>query len=76
MTADIVNLREARKAKAKREALDRAAQNRVKFGRGRQEREGADAQAKRAKLILDGHRREDVASPARDPAILQPPDKP
>ncbi len=76
MTAEIVNLRRARKAKTKRQALDRAAQNRVQFGRSRQEREGADAQAKRAKLLLDGHRREDMASPALDPAILQPKEKP
>jgi hypothetical protein len=76
MTAEIVNLRQARKAKTKREAEDRAARNRVQFGRIRHEREGAEARAKRAKLLLDGHRREDVASPARDPAALQPPDKP
>jgi hypothetical protein len=76
MTAEIVNLRRARKAKTKREALDRAAQNRVQFGRSRQEREGADAEAERAKLRLDGHRREDMASPALDAAILQPKEKP
>ena len=33
MTAEIINLRKARKAKRRLEAQDRAAENRAKFGR-------------------------------------------
>ena len=39
MTADIINLRRARKAKVRREAEAQAAENRVRFGRTKAERE-------------------------------------
>ena len=64
MGADIVNLRRAKKAKAKAEAEARAAENRLRFGRTRHERERLDAAAKLAEQRLDGHRRGDADPPA------------
>jgi len=51
MTAEIVNLRRARKAKMRREAEVRADENRAKFGRSKHERE-----ATRAQTDLDARR--------------------
>jgi hypothetical protein len=56
--AEVVNLRAARKAKARDGARHTADENAVKFGRtkGQKAREAADAA--RAKAALDGKRRE------------------
>jgi len=43
MTADIINLRNARKAKARAKNDARAAENRVRFGRTKAEREQSAA---------------------------------
>jgi hypothetical protein len=58
MTAEIVNLRRARKAKARAEAQARADENRAKFGRPKAERELADRSKSHADRQLDAHRRE------------------
>lgn len=56
---DIINLRAARKAKARGDAQKQAAANRAKFGRTKAQK-AADAreEAERAKL-LDGAKREE-----------------
>jgi len=58
MTA-IVNLNKARKARAKAGAKLEAAENRVRFGRTRAEREAAAARDDKARRDLDGNKRED-----------------
>lgn len=59
--ADIVNLNQARKAKAKAKADDRAraAENRAKFGRTKGEKTLDAARAEKLKRDLDGAKRED-----------------
>jgi hypothetical protein len=57
--ADIINLRTARKRKARDEKAETAAQNRVVFGRTKAERDRVDAEKLLAKQKLDGHQRED-----------------
>jgi hypothetical protein len=64
VTAEIVNLRKARKAKARSEAESRAAENRVRFGRTRAERETLAVEQDRAVRSLEGHRREARADEA------------
>lgn len=68
MTGDIVNLRRARKAKARAESANEAATNRARFGRSRLERSQAEAAAASADRHLDGHRLSDGTSrpPAED----------
>jgi len=58
MSADIVNLRRVRKAKARTERQCRAAENRVAFGRTKDEKARTEAEAERAKAEFDRHRRE------------------
>ncbi len=53
---EIVNLRRARKDRARREAEDKAQQNRVDFGRGRAEKRATQAARDKAARDLDGHR--------------------
>lgn len=55
MTADIVNLRAARKEKARAARRAEAAQNRAKFGRSKAERTLDEAQQEQAARRLDGH---------------------
>lgn len=56
--ADIVNLRQARKQKA-RAAKDGAAdRNRILHGRSKAEKQHDRAVAEKAKTFLDGHRRD------------------
>lgn len=58
--AEIINLRTARKARARAEAAAKAAENRVAFCRTKAEKQAArDEIARRAKL-LDGAKRETV----------------
>jgi hypothetical protein len=57
--AEIVNLKRARKAKARAEKDETAAANRIKFGRTRAEREKAEAGRALEAKKLDGHKRED-----------------
>lgn len=56
--AEIVNLRMARKAKARNESEAAAAANRAKFGASKSERKLRLAQAELAAKQLDGHKRE------------------
>lgn len=53
----IVNLRQARKAKARDGAEIEASRNRVMFGRSRAERETAESEIRLLDQRLDGHRR-------------------
>jgi len=55
--ADIVNLRRARKARARDEADKAAAANRVAFGRAKVEREISSKEKDLAARRLDGHGR-------------------
>jgi hypothetical protein len=56
--AEIVNLKRARKAAARRDAEAAAAANRVRFGLGAAERARMAAEADKARQTLDGHKRE------------------
>lgn len=68
MTADIVNLRRARKAKARGEHERLAAENRVRFGRSKAERQAqsiASERERRAHLGNELERRQELDG-ARD----------
>lgn len=58
MSADIINLRQARKQRARDEKTKQAAENRVRFGRTRGERERDELTRDRTEQALDGHERE------------------
>jgi hypothetical protein len=57
--ADIINLRRARKSKARTEREQAAAENRRRFGRTKADREREAAEAERAARAIEGHRRDD-----------------
>jgi hypothetical protein len=57
--AEIVNLRLARKRKARTEKDAAAEANRRKFGQSRAEREKQAAERQLAERRIDGHQRED-----------------
>ncbi|WP_085375717.1 DUF4169 family protein [Magnetospirillum sp. ME-1] len=52
--AEVVNLNKVRKARAKVEAEETARNNRVRFGRTRQEKEAARRQEEKVSRDLDG----------------------
>jgi len=54
-----INLNKARKARAKADARSKAAENRVKFGRGKAEKVVSKLEAERARRALDQTKRED-----------------
>jgi len=56
VTADVINLNQARKAKAKKEALANAGIRRIKFGRDKGQSMAEKLGAERAKRTLDQHR--------------------
>jgi len=56
--AEIVNLRKARKAKARAEKETQAAENRIKFGRSKAERDLGTTSRRLAERKLEAHRRE------------------
>lgn len=56
--AEIVNLRQARKAKARGGKEADAASNRAKFGRTKAEKQTEAAKAALAEKTLDGHKRD------------------
>ncbi len=58
MSAEIVNLRRARKAKARTEHEREAAANRTAFGRSKAEKEKTAAEHRLADRRIDAHRRE------------------
>ena len=57
--AQIVNLRTARKRKAREEEAAKAEQNRILFGRTKAEKNKSKAEAELAARRLDGHKLED-----------------
>ncbi|MEQ1578396.1 MAG: DUF4169 family protein [Hyphomicrobium sp.] len=57
MTADIINLRKARKAKARVDKDKQTAQNRVRFGRTKAERECTSLVLNLERSRLDGAKR-------------------
>ncbi len=59
MAADVVNLRHARKAKARADKERKAAENRGAFGRTKAEKAQTSAERDRAARVIDGHRRDD-----------------
>ena len=54
--AEIINLRTARRARARAEAATRADANRTKFGRTKAEKQNDAAEAARRAKLLDGAR--------------------
>ena len=58
MSADVVNLRMARKARARAVAETEATANRVKFGEGKPVKQAREAEKARAERTLDSARRE------------------
>ena len=58
MSAEIVNLRKARKSKARADKERQADRNRAKFGRPKREREKVKADETAARRWLDAHRRD------------------
>jgi len=57
--AEILNLNQARKAKAKTDAKAKAAENRARFGRTKADKALDAARADRLQRALDGAKRED-----------------
>jgi uncharacterized protein DUF4169 len=56
MTAEIVNLRKARKEAKKREDAERAAANRIAYGRTKAQRESHEGHKNKLSRHLDGHK--------------------
>jgi Domain of unknown function (DUF4169) len=61
--AEIVNLRQARKQKARAEKEARAADNRIRFGRPKAEKELTKARRDLAEARLGSHKRDDGETP-------------
>jgi vacuolar-type H+-ATPase subunit C/Vma6 len=57
--ADIINLRTARKQKARAAKEAQASQNRILFGRTKAEKLKQSAEKERAEKIIDAHKRDD-----------------
>lgn len=55
--ADVINLRQARKVKARTEKAAKAEQNRAKFGRSKAEKSLQKAENAKEERALDGKRR-------------------
>jgi Domain of unknown function (DUF4169) len=58
MSADIINLRQAKKSRARSEKEKQAAHNRVQFGRNKAEKQLADSLNRLHRTKLDAHQRE------------------
>lgn len=56
MSAEIVNLRQVRKQKARQEKEQAAEDNRRKYGRSKQERESARKRREELEHLVDGHK--------------------
>ena len=65
---DIINLREARKARARRERERQGAENRVRHGQTKAERHRMATEDDRSQRTLDGHRRADRQDEPDEPA--------
>ena len=61
--AEIINLRQARKQKARAEKEARADENRIAFGRTKAEKNLTKAEQDLAKSCLDSHKRDDDEKP-------------
>ncbi|TCP42836.1 DUF4169 family protein [Rhodovulum marinum] len=59
MAKGVVNLRAARKAKARADKRAEGDANAVKFGRTKTQKAREAAEAARARSVLDAHKRED-----------------
>ena len=57
--ADIISLKSARKAKARAEKQQTAAENRTRFGATKADKKKQKAEQKLAAVKLDSHKRED-----------------
>lgn len=57
--AEIINLRQARKARARAEKEKTAEANRQTFGRSKAEKQGTKLENERAEKKLDAHKRDD-----------------
>lgn len=57
--AEIVNLRRAKKAKARADADAQAAENRALFGRTKAEKQRTEVEREKAQRAIEGHRREE-----------------
>ena len=68
MTAEIVNLRKARKARDRADKEKRAEENRVKFGRTKAERETSKLDKTLTVRRLDAHQREDTGEDGGEPS--------
>jgi hypothetical protein len=64
--ADIVNLNQIRKAKAREEQQRQAQENRLRFGRSKTEKETVHRLETKADRALEGHRRERPDRPDDD----------
>ena len=69
--ADIINLKDVRKARARADAETKAAENRVRYGRTREERNRQALEDRRARRELDGSKIE-PADKAKKPAGRAP----
>ena len=58
MSSNVINLRTARKRKARSEIVGRAFKNRLKFGRDRRQRLEDHRESEKAERHLDGRRLE------------------
>jgi hypothetical protein len=69
MSAEIINLRQVRKQRARDEKAARATENRTRFGRSKAAREREEQTQVRAEQTLDGHLRESQsdATPPAEP---------
>jgi hypothetical protein len=56
---EVINLRQKRKAKAQKDKDKKASENRVKFGRTKQEKQFEKKISERSERLLQGHKRED-----------------
>ncbi len=68
MSAEIVNLRRARKAKQRADSARKAAENRAVHGRTKQQRARKTTDRQRAERELDGARRTAPAAPGDENA--------
>ena len=64
MSAEIINFRQERRRRQREARAAEAAENRVRFGRTRIERETDALRETQARRSLDGHLREEGAEPA------------
>lgn len=67
--ADIVNLRQVRKRKARDDKEKTAEANRMAYGRSKAEKQGTKLEQARADKVLDAHRKEekdDAPQPSGD----------